>query len=49
MPTRTKTLEMKQIVTNLDLYLETQKFICITTSMNPEALKLEEAATGGVQ
>ena len=26
-----------------------QKFICITASVNPEALKLEEAATGGVQ
>ena len=40
MPTRTKSVEMNKIVT---------KFICITSSVNPEALKLEEAATGGVQ
>ena len=26
-----------------------QKFICITASVNPGALKLEEATTGGVQ
>ena len=38
MPTRTKSVEMNKIVNN-----------CITASVNPEALKLEEAATGGVQ
>ena len=43
MPTGTENVEVKQIVTNLE------KFICITTAMNPEALRLEEAATGGVQ
>ena len=26
-----------------------QKFVCITAYVNPEASKLEEATTGGVQ
>ena len=26
-----------------------QKFVCITASVNPVALKLEEIATGGIQ
>ena len=43
MPTGTENVEVKQIVTNLE------KFICITAVANPEALRLEEAATGGVQ
>ena len=41
-PTRTKNDEMNQIMT-------IQKFICITVSVNPEAVFLEEAATKGVQ
>ena len=42
MPTRTKSVEINKV-------LLIQKFICITASVNPGALKLEEAATGGVQ
>ena len=41
MPTRTKNVEMKYIVTNLE-------FICITASVNPVALNLEEGATGEI-
>ena len=36
MPTRSKSVEMNKIVTNLE-------FICITVSVNPGALKLEKA------
>ena len=42
MPTRTRSVEMSKIVS-------IQEFICITASVNPGALKLEEATTGGVQ
>ena len=42
MPTRAKNAEMKQIVTNSEIHL-------IIASMNPEASKLGEAATGGAQ
>ena len=40
-PTRTKSVEMNKIVI--------QKFICITASVNPGALKLEETTNEGVQ
>ena len=42
MPSRTTNFERNQIVTYSEIHF-------IIASVNPEALKLEEGATGGVQ